>query len=189
MIVSITDFMDHLTEYFEKSFEDYKGLSYKCSNDPLSGDNTSQPFIYEYLMPSADLIDGYPNKSPCVVLCVDGMESNNTYKCSVHLCVRYDAVSDNEMVQKVPDKDNVYTYNEGASYNTNSDIELYKSALHFVNHAHQLLCNYTDHTLEDITVELPDPTLPDFPYSVAVITFSVKLNHFNIGTNPYNELY
>lgn len=188
MLVTITDFIDDLTNYFENAFEDYEGLSYKCSNDPNSGENTAHPDIFQYLMPSSMLIDGYPSKSPCIVLCVDSLEQD-TYSCSVHACIRYDSISEQEKVQKIPSADNLYEYLDTDGYNTVSDVQLYKSSLLFTTHIHKLLCNYTNVPLDNITVELPDPSLPDFPYSISSVNFNVKLNRTKIGMDPYGSLY
>lgn len=188
MIISITDFINDLTEYFEEAFKDYHGLAYKCSCDPNSGENTAHPDIYQYLMPSSMLENGYPVKSPCIVLCIDELTQDG-YSCSVHACVSYSAIAEQEKVHKVPGEENVYEYSEADGYDTVSDVQLYKSSLLFTTHLHQLLCNYTRVPLENITVELPNPALPDFPHSVSAISFTVKPNRFNIGTCAYHDLY
>lgn len=188
MIISITNFIDDLTNYFEEAFKDYEGLAYKCSCDPNSGEQTAHPDIYQYLMPSSMLVDGYPSRSPCIVLCVDSLEQD-VYSCSAHACVRYDAIAEQEKAHKIAGTDNLYEYSDADGYNTVSDIQLYKSSLLFTTHIHKLLCNYTNVPLENISVELPDPSLPDFPYSISCINFTVKLNRTNIGKDPYNSLY
>lgn len=186
-IFTITQFIDALTEYLNDSFKDYSGLAFKCSNDPNSGDNTSKPFIYQYLMPSSDLIEGYPNKSPCIVITVDN-RNDNTYNLSVHLCVRYDSISEKEKVHQV-DASDIYEYSDEDGYETQSDVELYKSSLLFNDLVYNLLKTNRGLNLQNIQSELPQPDLIEFPYSTSTITFEVQLNSRNIGQDAYNDLY
>mgnify|MGYP003289594334 CR=1 FL=1 len=186
-IITITQFVDALTDYLEESFEDYHGLSFKCSNDPNSGDNTSKPYIYQYLMPSSELIDGYPNKSPCLVITVDN-RNNNDYSLTVHLCVRYDSIAEKEKVHKVADSD-IYEYSDDEGYDTQSDIELYKSSLLFNDLVYNLLKQNRGLGLTNIQSELPSPELADFPYSISSVTFDVHLNQFSVSQDPVSDLY
>lgn len=188
-ITSITQFMDKLYEYISLSFKDYKGLAYKCNTSPDDGSYTSQPEIYKYLMPSSELVDDYPVKSPCIVLTVDSAEGDNNYTLSVHLCVKYDSVASNEVARKVAGSDNLYEFDIGTTYSTNSDLELYKSALLFTEFVHNKICMNKDLNITDITVTLPEPTLPEFPYATSAVTFKTQINAFKVAQNPYHDLY
>lgn len=188
-IITITQFVNALTDYLEDCFEDYHGLSFKCNaNDPDSGENISKPYIYQYLMPSSELVDGYPNKSPCIVITVDN-RNDNTYSLTLHLCVSYAAVSEKEKVHKVAAGSDVYEYSEEDGYDTQSDIELYKSSLLFNDLVYNMLKQNRGLGLNNIQSELPTPDLEDFPYSISGITFEVHLNHFSIGQDPVADLY
>lgn len=187
MNLNITSFVSSLKSYLDECFKDYNGLSYKTSDNPDEGLNISSPSIYEYLMPSSEIVDNYPSKSPCIVITVDE-RTLNTYTITLHLCVRYDSISEKEKVHRINNSD-IYEYLSEDGYTTSSDIELYKSSLLFNEHVYKLISINTELGITDIQSELPSVDLDEFPYSISTITFKINVNQFNIGLDNANEYY
>lgn len=188
-IVNIIQYVDALYEYLTNAFKDYSGLAYKDTNDPNSGSNTSKPIIYKYLCPSADCVDDYPANCPALCISLDERLNASTYRIAITTCVRYDAIANREMIEKVQDSDNKYQYIDEDGYDTKSDIELYTSSLLISDFIYNLLSMNSELNISNINMSLPDASLPDFPYSISTITFETSLNLGRIAQNPYNDLY
>lgn len=188
-LVSITDYIDKIYDHLESSFKDYHGLSYKDSSDPNSGSNTSQPNIYRYLMPSSDLIEGYPAKAPAIVISIESFSNERVASIRIFLCVKYEAVSEREKVVKFRGSDR-YEYQDIDGYDlTDVDVDLYKTSLRFTEFVFNAMSNCTSVDLSNLSIELPQADLPDFPYAVSSVSFDVDVNPFKVGQDPYKELY
>ena len=187
-ILNITNYITALHDYLAHSFEHY-GLAFHADKDPASGENTNKPEIYDYLMPATALNDGYPARCPCIVITVDSQAADNTYSLALHTCVCYAAVANNEKVHQVNGEINRYEYGTEGGYDTNADVELYKSSLLLTEFVHDALCKATALNVRNISVELPAPDLQDFPYCISTVRFDTQLNFIKAGQNAYHDYY
>lgn len=189
-IISITQYIDRLYEYLTGFFDDYHGIAAKSNDEPFGGEFLNKPYIYRYLMPSCDLCGQYPSKSPCIVITVDSQDDNTTYSITLHLCVKYDAISEAEKARPIPGAVGAYEFVESDDYNTNADVELYKESLIFTELLTSVLYKNQGLSISDVTSELPDPTLPDHPYCVSSISFKAKVNVAEVNVKAaYDSFY
>lgn len=189
-LVSVTDYIDKIYDHLEDAFKDYHGLAYKDSTDPDSGSNTSKPDIYKYLMPSSDLIEGYPAKSPAIVIAIDSIDADHNANISLYLCVKYEAVSEKEKVKKVLGSD-YYEYLTDAGYDLqNVDVDLYKTSLRFTEYVFNIMSNCTSLDINDLSINLPQADLPDYPYAVSSVSFNININPFKVSQQmPFVDTY
>lgn len=180
-----------LKQYLDACFKDYHGLAFKCSSDINSGDEINKPSIYEFLIPSSELTDGFPNVAPCIVIVVDSLDSEGKAHITLHLCVRYDAVSERE---KVVHKQTIngtayYEHVDADEYDTDAELELYKTSLLFNELVLKFISKNVELGISNIDTELPAPVLDDFPYSTSSISLTINPNPFRVGMDNAEGYY
>ena len=188
-ITNIIQYVDALYEYLSECFDDYHGLSYKDESNPDSGSNTSKPVIYKFLCPSSDCIDEYPARCPALCISLDERSSASTYRLAITTCVQYSSVSNREKIEKASQDSEKWKYLDEDGYDTKSDVELYTASLMLSDFVFNKLSMNKKLNINNLSVELPDSSLPDFPYSISTITFETSLNLSQIAQNPYHDMY
>lgn len=190
MGISIIDFVNAIKKHLDLYFAGCNGLAYHSNSDPNSGENTAIPTVYPLLIPSGALDGAYPSHCPAIVITVDDQTDDGTYNITLHLCVAYAAISEKEKVKPVDGVPGRFEYQTDEGYDTNSDLELIQSAIRFSEDVYKAVTDFSETTVYNITVTMPDPTLPDYPYCVSEVRFGVKPNLMKIGQyRDYNSMY
>ena len=182
IIQAVKEIANYLSNCFEK---DKFYLNYKSTTEPNEFE-TRKPEIYIFTCPSSAMVDCYPSRCPCIVLTLDGRD-DSTYDISVNLCVSSASVSEQEKAR--PNMDNSYTVGEGNGYSTESDDDLILDSILFTDQVCNYIYNFTELDINNISVEYPDVSLPDFPYAISSVSFKVSVNLEHRGQDPFNDFY
>lgn len=187
---SIIDCVELVQQHLEHYFEGSYGLAYHEDANPDSGANTAVPTIYPFMMPSAELQGDYPAHTPCIVIVVENMQVEGVYNVTLYLCVAYAGIANKEVVHPVPEAPGKYRYDEEATgYDTATDLALIKSSLRFTEDVYKAMTNITSITVKNLTLDPPDPVLPDHPYCITQIHFEIHPNGSFIGKAMDIEKY
>lgn len=162
-------------------------LQYKSTTNPEEFE-ASTPSIYCFTCPSSAIVDSYPARCPCIVLTLDGRD-DTTYDITANLCVSSSSVSEQEKARPVEGTPNLYNVGEGEGYDTQSDDDLILESILFTDQICNYLHCFTGLGISDISVQYPDVSLPDFPYSVSSVSFKLSVNLEHRGQNPYSSYY
>lgn len=187
--MTIVESVELLAQYMREKFEELKySIQYKSAQSPREFE-ASAVKVYAFTMPSSDIVDGYPNKCPCVVLTVDG-RNDDGYTVTAHICINSPSISEREVAHptKIP---NLYDVGTGASdnYDTAADVDLLIESLIITEQTYNIIARNTGKILSSISMETPSPDLPDFPYAVSSVQFVINPNPEKIGENGFVEFY
>lgn len=184
--MTIVQAMKGLASYLNECFTtDKYGLQYKSTTTPNEFE-INTPKIFVFTAPSSELIDGYPANCPCVVITLDG-RNDSSYDVTVNLCISSASVSDQEMAHEI--SPNVYEVGQGDGYSTESDNDLIIESILFTDQVYNYIKLCKVFNISNITVEYPDVSLPDFPYSISAVGFQMTVNPAEIGQNAFNDFY
>lgn len=182
IIQAVKEIASYLSQCFEK---DKFYLNYKSTTDPEEFE-TRKPEIYIFTCPSSAMVESYPARCPCIVLTLDGRD-DSTYDLTANLCVSSASLSEQEKAR--PNNDNTFTVGEGEGYSTESDDDLIIDSILLTDQVCNYIYNFTTLGISDISVNYPDVSLPDFPYSISSVSFKVSVNLEHRNQNPFNDLY
>lgn len=169
-----------------KLTEDKNTLQYKSTTVP-SDFEVAIPDIYCFTMPSSTVIDSYPARCPAICITLDGRDNYN-YTVSLHLCISSASKSSKEVA--IPTAmPNTYEMGTSEEYDTNADDDLLIESILFTDQIYNYILQFTTFAVSDLSVEYPSVDLPDYPYAVSRVTFSVVVNQANIGGRPYDDFY
>ena len=182
IIQAVKEIANYLSNCFEK---DKFYLNYKSTTDPEEFE-VKKPEIFIFTCPSSSMIDGYPARCPCIVLTLDGRD-DSTCEITANLCVSSSSLSEQEKARL--NLDNTFTVGEGEGYTTESDEDLIIESILFTDQITNYLYNFTQLDINNINVEYPDVSLPDFPYAVSCVSFKVSVNLEHRGQDPFSQYY
>ena len=184
IIQAVREIANYLSNCFDK---DKFYLQYKSTTEPEEFE-IKKPEIYIFTCPSSAMIEGYPARCPCIVLTLDGRDDAE-YSVTANLCVSSSSLSEQEKARPKKDNPSVYEVGEGEGFTTESDDDLIIESILFTDQVCNYIYNFTQLDINNISVEYPDVSLPDFPYAVSSVSFKVSVNLERRDQNPYNDLY
>ena len=190
-MLNIIQAIRNLKVYLDGQFKTNEyALQYKTSDNPNQYE-VSTPHIYTFTCPSEDLIDAYPKYCPAIVLTVDSHDEDNIFKCTAHTCVCNPSIADKEIAQAVEGIENRFVFKDDDKYNVggNADNALIESSIYFTEQLFKYLSTYEDCELSEINVNMPEPSLPDFPFCTTTISFNMQINYNKIGQTKWDELF
>lgn len=175
--MNITEFVEvlrlRLAEHFRDGAKMVEGLAYRKDE---TGAAVHAPAIYSFTVPTSDLSDGMPKKTPCVVItvpeCVEVGAGFIIYRVRLALCICYPGISSGEYVKRVGAND--YEEAEGEE-NSDAGRELVKTSFLFTEQILRALDMMHDLSIQGARVETCEADLPDYPFAVSAISFNTRI--------------
>lgn len=183
--MTIFDFIDNLKEYLDDWFNSRKGIAFKCNESPCFGEHTTKPNIYSHIVPSNEFKIGeneyrFPVNCPCI-LCHIISRNNDSYNIGISIAVKYESITQDEVVVPVENKFNCYEYMEASeNYSPDAELEVYKSAMYLQDLVHKALVK-SNFNISNLQFVLPDTQLFEWPYCFCQITFDTKIIEQNLS--------
>ena len=183
--MSITEFINilcgRIRDHFRVPAKMIEGFAYRKDE---TGEAVHMPTVYPFTVPTAELSDGMPKKTPCVVVtvpeCVKIAADCVTYRVRLALCVCYPGISSDEWCEPVGTNE----YEEATGdENSDSGLELIKTSFLFSEQILRALDCAHDLSISEVTFEPCDADLQDYPYAVSAISFTTRIirrNHLEV---------
>lgn len=185
--MTITEFVEALRERLVASFRvagrTIEGLAYRADE---TGEARHEPTVYPFSVPTADLSDGMPKKTPCVVItvpeCVSVEKTEVTFRVRLALCVGYAGIAPDEYVERIGA--NEYAETEEKP-NSDAALELCKTSILFTDQILRKLRKMRDLSMKEFNVEMCAADIPDYPFAVSAISFDTSITDDDFLTDLY----
>lgn len=168
------------TEFLRTQLEEaFSNVTFKWKNSENPSEyNEVKPVVEAFTFD--DLTDGYPTKTPSILI-QPVTESNNVWHYVIYIACVSPGIQDKEITTPVKDKEGVYEYSESEEYTSGGGRkELLKLALLLteqVSLACKRLANMNSSLrITDIQTNAPSPMLPDWPYATSTVEFDYSDN-------------
>lgn len=181
MILNVFQLFDSL----EKSLNDYfqsesNPFVFKGSENPEEF-IPARPFVYKFLVPVCDRNDqNFPQKIPSIALILDDLGEENGLdiaSISAHIAVVCPSISDKETIVFDQEKQ-AYVFKETDEYTQSQAYhDLYSQCLLLANETRCILQKFeeTRYIISDMSLNPPDSSMPDFPFSTCSISFKISI--------------